>query len=74
MVGSVQPEDIESVINSHPDVSQSFIIPIDDVQFGQRPVAVIEANESVDLNQLADWLKIKLLHTNILWHFIIFRP
>ncbi|MEX0422235.1 o-succinylbenzoate--CoA ligase [Providencia rettgeri] len=56
----VQPEDIESVINSHPDVSQSFIIPIDDVQFGQRPVAVIEANESVDLNQLADWLKDKL--------------
>lgn len=56
----VQPEDIESVINSHPDVSQNFIIPIDDVQFGQRPVAVIEANESVDLNQLADWLKDKL--------------
>lgn len=30
------------------------------MQFGQRPVAVIEANESVDLNQLADWLKDKL--------------
>ncbi|HHE6470267.1 TPA: o-succinylbenzoate--CoA ligase [Providencia rettgeri] len=56
----VQPEDIESVINSHPDISQSFIIPIDDEQFGQRPVAVIEANESVDLHQLAGWLKDKL--------------
>ena len=56
----VQPEDIESVINSYPDISQSFIIPIDDVQFGQRPVAVIEANESVGLHQLADWLKDKL--------------
>ncbi|WPA90928.1 o-succinylbenzoate--CoA ligase [Providencia zhijiangensis] len=56
----VQPEDIEAVINAHPDVHQSFIVPVDDVQFGQRPVAVIEANESIDLNMLADWLKDKL--------------
>ncbi|EFB71325.1 2-succinylbenzoate--CoA ligase [Providencia rustigianii] len=56
----VQPEDIESVINSHPQVSQSFIIPIDDEQFGQRPVAVIEADESLGLTMLADWLKDKL--------------
>nr|ELR5224944.1 o-succinylbenzoate--CoA ligase [Providencia rettgeri]ELR5253948.1 o-succinylbenzoate--CoA ligase [Providencia rettgeri] len=57
---NIQPEDIESVINSHPDVSQSFIIPVDDEQFGQRPVAVIEINETTDLNKLADWLKDKL--------------
>ncbi|HHR6078157.1 TPA: o-succinylbenzoate--CoA ligase [Providencia alcalifaciens] len=56
----VQPEDIESVINTHPDVHQSFIIPVDDVQFGQRPVAVIDANKSLDLNMLAQWLKDKL--------------
>ncbi|HHR5880655.1 TPA: o-succinylbenzoate--CoA ligase [Providencia alcalifaciens] len=56
----VQPEDIEAVINAHPDVHQSFIVPVDDVQFGQRPVAVIEANELIDLNMLADWLKDKL--------------
>ncbi|HFD6681118.1 TPA: o-succinylbenzoate--CoA ligase [Providencia alcalifaciens] len=56
----VQPEDIEAVINGYPDVHQSFIIPVDDVQFGQRPVAVIEAEESTDLNMLADWLKDKL--------------
>lgn len=56
----VQPEDIEAVINAHPDVHQSFIVPVDDVQFGQRPVAVIDADESIDLNILADWLKDKL--------------
>ncbi|MEQ5184242.1 o-succinylbenzoate--CoA ligase [Providencia alcalifaciens] len=56
----VQPEDIEAVINAHPDVHQSFVVPVDDVQFGQRPVVVIDADESMDLNMLADWLKDKL--------------
>lgn len=56
----VQPEDIEAVINAYPDVHQSFVVPVDDVQFGQRPVAVIDADESMDLNMLADWLKDKL--------------
>jgi O-succinylbenzoic acid--CoA ligase len=56
----VQPEDIEAVINAHPGVHQSFIVPVDDVQFGQRPVAVIDADESMNLNMLADWLKDKL--------------
>lgn len=54
----VQPEDIESVINSHPDVSQSFIIPIDDEQFGQRPVAVVECD--LEFSELSVWLKDKL--------------
>lgn len=56
----VQPEDIEAVINSHPQVVQSFIIPIDDVEFGQRPVAVIELDDSDKLNDVATWLKDKV--------------
>ncbi|MGG4609017.1 o-succinylbenzoate--CoA ligase [Providencia sp. Me31A] len=56
----VQPEDIESVINSHPDVSQSFIIPVDDEQFGQRPVAVVECDLNLPLSELSVWLKDKL--------------
>ncbi len=55
----IQPEDIEKVINMHPQVQQSFIIPITDVEFGQRPVAVIEVSESA-LAELKLWLKTKL--------------
>ncbi|MEQ5109915.1 o-succinylbenzoate--CoA ligase [Providencia vermicola] len=56
----VQPEDIEAVINSHPNVSQSFIIPIDDTEFGQRPVAVVECDSDLPLSELSVWLKDKL--------------
>ncbi|MDR2226721.1 MAG: o-succinylbenzoate--CoA ligase, partial [Providencia sp.] len=56
----VQPEDIEAVINSHPNVSQSFIIPIDDIEFGQRPVAVVECDSDLLLSDLSVWLKGKL--------------
>lgn len=56
----VQPEDIEAVINMHPAVSQSFIIPIDDMEFGQRAVAVIEIIDDIELDNVACWLKNKL--------------
>ncbi|HBO24058.1 MAG TPA: o-succinylbenzoate--CoA ligase [Providencia sp.] len=56
----VQPEDIEAIINSHPKVVQSFVIPIDDAEFGQRPVAVIELDDSEELNDIAAWLKDKV--------------
>ncbi|OAT48220.1 o-succinylbenzoate--CoA ligase [Providencia heimbachae] len=56
----IQPEDIESIINSHPQVAQSFIIPIDDIEFGQRPVAVIDLLDNVELEIIACWLKDKL--------------
>lgn len=56
----VQPEDIEAVMNSHLGVSQSFIIPIDDLEFGQRPVAVVECDPDLSLGELSVWLKDKL--------------
>lgn len=56
----VQPEDIEAVINTHPAVSQSFIIPIDDIEFGQRAVAVIETIDGIELDNIACWLRNKL--------------
>ncbi|QIC15668.1 o-succinylbenzoate--CoA ligase [Providencia vermicola] len=65
----VQPEDIESIINNHPAVSQSFIIPIDDAEFGQRPVAVIELIDKSVLAGIADWLKDKLAPYQYPVHF-----
>ncbi|CRK85876.1 2-succinylbenzoate--CoA ligase [Candidatus Providencia siddallii] len=56
----VQPEYIEKIINSHPYVIQSFIIPIKDDKFGQRPVAVLELEKGSLIGDVAKWLKYKL--------------
>lgn len=56
----VQPEDIEAIINSHPQVVQSFIVPIDDAEFGERPVAIIDLMDEATLEIIATWLKDKV--------------
>lgn len=56
----IQPEDVERVLLTHPDIQQAFVLPVDDCEFGQRPVAVIEAQEGVDLPSLAQWTQGKL--------------
>ncbi|MDR0217783.1 MAG: o-succinylbenzoate--CoA ligase [Enterobacteriaceae bacterium] len=56
----VQPEDIERIINQHPQIQQSFVIPIPDIEFGHRPVAVIETDNPQLTETLADWLADKL--------------
>ncbi|MCT8248458.1 o-succinylbenzoate--CoA ligase [Proteus faecis] len=50
----IQPEDIEKILNTHPNVSQSFVVPIDDKEFGQRPVAVVDTDLET-INQLPQW-------------------
>ena len=50
----IQPEDIEKILNTHPSVSQSFVVPIDDAEFGQRPVAAVDADIEI-INQLPQW-------------------
>ncbi|WP_052285094.1 o-succinylbenzoate--CoA ligase [Kluyvera genomosp. 1] len=56
----IQPETVEKVIALHPEVSQVFVVPIDDPEFGQRPVAVVDAQASLNLSELAAWAKGKL--------------
>lgn len=56
----IQPEEVERVIVTHPAVSQVFIVPVDDVEFGQRPVAVVDAENTCDFTELACWAKDKL--------------
>ena len=45
---NIQPEEIEKVLLGHPDVRQAFVLPVDDREYGQRPVAVIETRRPLD--------------------------
>ena len=56
----IQPETVEKVIAQHPAVSQVFVVPVDSPEFGQRPVAVVDAESTLDLSEIAIWVKDKL--------------
>lgn len=52
----IQPEDIERVLLTHPLIEQAFIVPVLDKEFGHRPVAVIQSEQTLDLEQVLQWL------------------
>ncbi|MGF1683324.1 o-succinylbenzoate--CoA ligase [Photobacterium minamisatsumaniensis] len=57
---NIQPEMIEKVLAAHPMVEQAFVLPVDDSEFGQRPVAIITATVDLDeeLNRnLTDYMR-----------------
>ncbi len=53
----IQPEEIERVLLAHPAVKQVFVVPVDDAEFGQRPVAVVEAEPDFEVTELARWVE-----------------
>ncbi|NDJ57009.1 o-succinylbenzoate--CoA ligase [Enterobacteriaceae bacterium 4M9] len=57
----IQPEDVERVINAHPQVSQCFVVPVADAEFGHRPVAVVECDNALCPETLAEWVGDKLV-------------
>lgn len=56
----IQPEELERVIVSHPQITQAFVVPLDDAEFGQRPVAVVECEVGADIKQFPHWVSEKL--------------
>lgn len=56
----IQPEELERVIATHPRISQVFIVPLDDAEFGQRPVAVVECEPGTDITDFPNWFRDKL--------------
>ncbi|MCQ1059399.1 o-succinylbenzoate--CoA ligase [Photobacterium sp. ZSDE20] len=45
---NIQPEEVEKVLLAHPAVQQAFILPTDDAEYGQRPVAVLTTSCELD--------------------------
>ncbi|WP_312972425.1 o-succinylbenzoate--CoA ligase [Atlantibacter sp.] len=56
----IQPEEVERVIATHPHISQVFVVPLADSEFGHRPVAIVEGEADLDLTSLAGWVSDKL--------------
>jgi O-succinylbenzoic acid--CoA ligase len=56
----IQPEDIERVLQSHPQVNHAFVLPVNDDEFGQRPVALVDTHPDATFEHLAQWLQGKL--------------
>lgn len=67
----IQPEEVERVIGTHPQVSQVYVVPLDDVEFGQRPVAVVECEAGVDIAQLPHWVGDKLARFQQPVHWLV---
>ena len=67
----IQPESLERVIATHPQISQVFIVPLDDAEFGQRPVAVVECEPGTDIAQLPDWIQGRLARFEQPVHWLV---
>ncbi|WGE81973.1 o-succinylbenzoate--CoA ligase [Actinobacillus equuli subsp. haemolyticus] len=60
---NIQPEDVEKVIYQSGLVSQVFILPVEDAEFGERPVAIVQFlshDFAKNCENLTAWLADKL--------------
>lgn len=57
---NIQPEEIEQLLLHHPVVEQAIVVPVDDAEFGQRPVAVVKCRSPLPEIDLAHWLAPKI--------------
>ncbi|MCW9710689.1 o-succinylbenzoate--CoA ligase [Avibacterium sp. 21-586] len=60
---NIQPEEIERIILHYPEIKQVVILPVEDSEFGQRPVAMVEFANGFSqsaVENLRIWLATKL--------------
>ena len=60
---NIQPEEIEQIIQQYDEVEQVFVLPVEDQQFGQRPVAMIRFKRDfsqIEADNLRIWLSDKV--------------
>ncbi len=44
---NIHCEEIEAELNKHPEIIQSIVVPVEDAEFGHRPVAVIQTRKEL---------------------------
>ncbi|MCG5511261.1 o-succinylbenzoate--CoA ligase [Ectothiorhodospira lacustris] len=57
---NIQPEAIEHLLHTHPDILRAVVVPRQDAEFGHRPVAFIQSNAELDDHALRTWLREQL--------------
>lgn len=60
---NIQPEEVELVLLRHSQVEQVFVLPTEDAEFGQRPVAMVAFSadfSAVLVSELTHWLADKI--------------
>ncbi|MGR3807593.1 o-succinylbenzoate--CoA ligase [Pasteurella testudinis] len=60
---NIQPEEVEAVLQQHPQIEQVVVLPLADVEFGHRPVAMLTFKQPFSTQQVAEvrlWLQDKL--------------
>ncbi len=50
---NIQPEEIEHILLQSKLLKQIFIVPIEDNEFGERPIAIVEFNEPFNLQAVS---------------------
>ena len=58
---NIHPEQIERVLVSHPLINQALVFPYEDVEFGHRPIAVIDAKVPLSVAEMNKFLQNKLI-------------
>ena len=51
---NIQPEAIEKVLLTHPKIEQAFVLPREDAEYGQRPIAIIATALPLDVGLVAE--------------------
>lgn len=59
---NIHPEEIERVLNDHPDIREAVVVPVPDERYGQRPVAFIRGVDDGSLRgeELHRWAAARL--------------
>lgn len=59
---NIYPEEIEQAITEFPGIESAIIVPIPDLEFGERPIAFIRTNQSarLSIDELIHFLKTKI--------------
>lgn len=54
---NIQPEEIERVLNQYDGIIESVVVPVEDKEWGQRPVAFVDSEKKIDEKRLKKWLE-----------------